>query len=707
MASSSEIFGSHVYDLQTMRKKLPGATFVALKSAVEDGAPIDESHANVIAHSMMEWAVSMGCTHYTHWFQPMTGLTAQKHDAFLDMDANMQPIERFTGAQLIQGEPDASSFPSGGMRSTFEARGYTAWDPSSPVFIMTNGNVPVLCIPSVFFSYTGHALDKKTPLMRSMKALDKAASRALALLSPDRGRLRVQATVGCEQEYFLVDRKLYEKRPDLIMAGRTLLGCRPAKGQQMEDHYFGSIKNRVLEFMNELETRLYRLGVPSKTRHNEVAPHQFETAPFFETANLAADHNQVTMEMIKKVAAEFGLAALLHEKPFADVNGSGKHVNWSMLASNGSNLLEPGHEPHRNLIFLYFLVAVVDAIHQRGSVLRSTIATAGNDHRLGANEAPPAIMSVFLGSHVSGILDKIGTASDFSEQIMESIDLGLAQLPDIKKDPTDRNRTSPFAFTGNKFEFRAVGSGQSISIAVAIINAAVADSLNEMNQALEKLDGKIDEKSVCQVLRPFVERSKAIQFEGNNYSEEWAQEAAKRGLSNLKNTPRALSIWEDADTRAFISGLDVLSEEEMDARYSVRLEHYAKMLLIEASLMLRMIDNYVLPPSFRYQRDVADSVGELEELAGSAGMKAALGQQTQYLEKLAVCIGDALAGRECLETLVDEVSGIEDEKEQALACAEKLFPHMEKARAACDELETLVDAGSWPLPSYHELLFLM
>jgi len=705
MASSSEIFGSDVFDLNTMQSKLPKATFKALRNAIEQGSRLDLSHADVIAHSMMEWAISKGCTHYTHWFQPMTGLTAQKHDAFLTMDKDLRPFEQFSGNQLVQGEPDASSFPSGGMRSTFEARGYTAWDPSSPVFVMSNGNVPFLCIPSVFFSYTGHALDKKTPLMRSMKALDRAASEALRLINAHR-EVKVQATVGCEQEYFLVDRKLYEKRPDLIMAGRTLLGCRPAKGQQMEDHYFGAIKSRVLEFMHDLETRLYRLGVPCKTRHNEVAPHQYETAPIFETANLAADHNQVAMEMIKQVAADHGLAAVLHEKPFADVNGSGKHVNWSMSASDGANLLEPGREPHRNLTFLYFLVAVVNAIHKRGAVLRSTIATPGNDHRLGANEAPPAIMSVFLGSHVSEILDTIETASEFNQQLVESIDLGLSELPELRRDTTDRNRTSPFAFTGNKFEFRAVGSGQSISFAVAIINSAVADSLNQMNAELKKLPQR-DEKSVFQLLRRFIKDSKPVRFEGNNYSEEWAQEAERRGLTNLKNTPTALSVWQDEETRSFVSRLGVLTPEEIDARCHVRLEHYAKMILIEAGLLLRMVDTYVLPPCFRYQRDIASSVSALKDAANAAGLQDAVSSQSKHLARLATGIGACLAHRDALDATLTEINAIDDEKALAFACADRLIPLMEEARRACDALEAVVDSHDWPLPSYHELLFLM
>lgn len=707
MTPTSEIFGSHVLDPAKMKKRLPKATFHALKNAIEKGGKLEINDADVIAQTIMEWAISEGVTHYTHWFHPMTGLTAQKHDAFFGFDSASKPIDRFSGSQLIQSEPDASSFPSGGMRSTFEARGYTAWDPSSPVFIFVNGKVPVLCIPSVFFSYTGQALDKKTPLLRSVKALDKAASNAVELLTGK--RVKVNATVGCEQEYFLVDRRYFEARPDLVMAGRTVIGCRPAKGQQMEDHYFGSIKDRVLAFMQDVETRLYNLGVPCKTRHNEVAPHQFETAPVFETANPAADHNQVTMEVIKKVAREHDLAALLHEKPFAGVNGSGKHLNWSMQTSDGDNLLEPGKEPHRNLIFLYFLTAVVNAIYKWGDLLRSTIANAGNDHRLGANEAPPAIMSVFLGSHVSEILDKIEAAETFSEQTVASIDLGLSELPDIAVDPTDRNRTSPFAFTGNKFEFRALGSNQSISIPSAVLNAAVAGSLNEMNAELEKLSTR-DEKSLFKLLRPYIKENKAIRFEGNNYSEDWTREAEARGLSNLKSTPEALAVWEKEDVRRFIQEIGLMNEAEMDARYAVNLEHYAKIIDIEASLMLRLVEKYVLPPSFRYQAKIAESIRGLSRECGKGsgdGLTASLRSQRGYLHEISQQVGQLIEGRSQLETRLAQVEAIENEKEKAWACARDLVPLMAELRSHCDRLESRIEAKEWRLPGYHELLFIM
>jgi len=703
MANPSEIFGSHVFDLRTMKKRLPKETFKALKSAIENDEKLGLADANTVAHLMMEWALARGATHYTHLFQPMTGLTAEKHDAFFNFDYQFGSIEGFTGKELIQGEPDASSFPSGGMRTTFEARGYTAWDPSSPVYVMINGDVTVLCIPSVFFSYTGHALDKKTPLLRSNKALNREASRALKLL--DGRDVKVEASVGVEQEYFLVDKKYFDQRPDLVMAGRTLLGCPPAKGQQMDDHYFGSIKDRVLSCMEEIETRLYKLGVPCKTRHNEVAPHQFEMAPIFEPANLAADHNQLVMEVIKKVARGRGLAALFHEKPFAGVNGSGKHINWSMQTSDGANLLEPGKEPHRNLVFLYFLVAVLSAVHKRGGVLRSTIASPGNDHRLGANEAPPAIVSVFLGSHLSKILDQILAAEKLTQSVVASIDLGLAQLPEIRVDTTDRNRTSPFAFTGNKFEFRAVGSSQSVSFPITVLNAAVVESLNEMNDELEKI-GQIGEKSILKLLRTYIRRSQPIRFEGNNYSAEWAEEAARRGLPNLKTTPEAFSVWQDPDVRAFVIRTGFLNEQEMDSRYHVRMEHYCNILSIEAVLTLRLVNGHVLPPCFRAQKEVADSISAVKAM-GNAALAESLSNQEEFLADLTSNIGHLLVKRNNLQACLDEVIAMEDEVAKAHAFAQQVAPLMGEVRNYCDQLELVVDAEAWTLPSYHELLFLM
>ncbi|CAM2007017.1 glutamine synthetase III family protein [Acanthopleuribacter pedis] len=700
--TSAEIFGSHVLDLLTFKKRLPKPTYHALRDAIQKGIQLDGASADTIAQAMMEWAVSKGVTHYTHWFQPMTGNSAQKHDAFLSFDANMMPIERFSGNQLIQSEPDASSFPSGGTRTTFEARGYTAWDPSSPVFIQRNRTVSILCIPSVFFTYTGHALDTKTPLLRSINQLNEAAAAALELLTGK--KVSVSATLGCEQEYFLVDRKWHDMRPDLIMAGRTVLGALPAKGQQMEDHYFGAIKGRVLAFMEDLETQLYELGVPAKTRHNEVAPHQFEMAPIFRDANLAADNNQLVMEVARKVAHEHDLSILLHEKPFAGVNGSGKHLNWSMATSDGRNLLEPGKSPQSNITFLYFLVAVVNAIQNRGDLLRATIASAGNDHRLGANEAPPAIMSVFLGSQLTNILDQIEKADGFNEEIVASIDLGLAELPNITVDRTDRNRTSPFAFTGNKFEFRACGSSQSVSFPVSALNAAVTESLLEMNAKLEDV-GQITEKNLFELLRPFISQSKNIRFEGDNYSDEWAAEAEERGLTNLKTTPEALALWQTEEAKAFAKNTGFLTDFELEAVINVRMEQYAKHLDIEAATMLRLIDNFVLPAAIAHQGESAASLSALTEALGEkAAASSAL--QAGRLHCLAETIGNLIDARNKLETELDAVHQLPEEA-HALATAKQVVPLMDKARAQADALETMVDASTWELPTYHELLFLM
>ncbi|MCB1043347.1 MAG: glutamine synthetase III [Acidobacteria bacterium] len=706
MPSLTKIFGSHVFDLRTMKACLSKPTFNALKRAIDGSARLSLEEANEIAHAMMEWAVGLNATHYTHWFQPLTGRTAQKHDAFLTLDEDFTAIERFSGSQLIQSEPDASSFPSGGMRSTFEARGYTAWDPSSPVFVMQRSNVAVLCIPSVFLSYTGHALDKKTPLLRSERVLNQSASESLELLT---GRKpRVFSTVGAEQEYFLVDQEFFNQRPDLIMAGRTLIGCQPPKGQQMEDHYFGTIKDRVLMYMEAVERELYRLGVPCKTRHNEVAPHQFEMAPIFQKANLAADHNQLTMDVMQKVAKEHGLEVLLNEKPFAGVNGSGKHLNWSMQTDEGTNLLEPGSTPHKNLRFLYFLVAAVHAIHKRGDVLRSTIASSGNDHRLGANEAPPAIMSVFLGSHLSGLLDLVESSMDLTSAVISEIDLGLAELPQVVRDTTDRNRTSPFAFTGNKFEFRAVGSSQSVSLPTVILNMAVAESLDEMNAMLETQKDR-SEKSILSVLRHFIKRSKPIRFEGNNYADAWVAEAEKRGLPNLRTTPEALIVWERDDVREFLTRSGVLAEPEIEARMHVKLEGYAKEIDIESSTLLRMVDNHVLPSSFRHQTHVAQSIQALAQATASAGMDAAgvLGSQAAYLDKISSHIARLLASRDELEAKVEAAPSFEHAKESAFYYRNQIVPVMDRVRSDCDSLESLVDANDWALPTYHELLFML
>src|SRR6185436_1764941 len=547
-----------------------------------------------------EWALEKGATHFCHWFQPQTGLTAEKHDAFLTFDDEGHPMERFSGAQLIQSEPDASSFPSGGMRTTFEARGYTAWDPSSPIFIVDGPNGKTLCVPSVFISYHGDALDNKTPLLRSMEHLSEKALGVLRLFGNTEST-RVVPTLGPEQEYFLIDRAFYALRPDLVAAGRTLVGAKPPKGQELEDHYFGSIKDRILAFMQESETELYKLGIPIKTRHNEVAPSQYETAPIFEEANVASDHNQMVMETMNRVARRHNLALLLHEKPFAGINGSGKHCNWSLMDSEGRNLLEPGATPERNLQFLVFLTAVLKGVHRRAGLLRAAIASAGNDHRLGANEAPPAIISVFLGDQLTRVLDAIEKGATGGPSAMERISLGVRKLPEVARDQTDRNRTSPFAFTGNKFEFRAVSSAASISTPIAFLNAALADALGEFEQAIASRTGKgmSVQDAALETVREAVVQTKAVRFEGNNYAAEWVEEARRRGIPNLRTSPEALAELIKPEAREFMARMKVFSEAETEARYHVRMERYVKDVEIEIEALKSIVSAHVLPAAYK------------------------------------------------------------------------------------------------------------
>src|SRR5262245_3433817 len=577
-----ETFGRNTFGPEVMKEKLPRPVYHSLQETVRRGARLDPSIANEVAHAIKEWALSKGASHFCHWFQPQTGLTAEKHDSFLTFDDDGLPLERFSGSQLIQSEPDASSFPSGGMRSTFEARGYTAWDPSSPIFIVEGPNGKTLCVPSVFISYHGDALDNKTPLLRSMDFLSQRALSLLRLLG-DHGATRVVPTLGPEQEYFLIDRAFWALRPDLVAAGRTLVGARPPKGQELEDHYFGSIKDRILAFMQESEHELYKLGIPIKTRHNEVAPSQYETAPIFEEANVASDHNQLVMETMNRVARRHDLALLLHEKPFAGINGSGKHCNWSLQDSRGRNLLDPGSTPESNVQFLLFLVAVLKGVHKRAGLLRAAIASSGNDHRLGANEAPPAIISVFLGEQLTRVLDALEKGEKGGAAAVERISLGIRKLPEVARDNTDRNRTSPFAFTGNKFEFRAVSSGQSISLPVAFLNVAVGEALEELEAALSSRTGKGMSlpDAVLEVVREAVGATKAVRFEGNNYAAEWVDEAQRRGLPNLRNTPEALAELVRPEARTFLARAKVFSEAESDARYHVKLERYLKDIEVE------------------------------------------------------------------------------------------------------------------------------
>src|SRR4051812_20327087 len=611
---TSAYFGINTFGQRQMRDKLPKDVARKLAASIRLGRKLDLEIAPVVAQTIKEWAISRGVTHFTHWFQPQTGLTAEKHDAFLSFDDNQKPMEKFTASQLIQSEPDASSFPSGGLRATWEARGYTAWNPASPVFIVESGTTRTLCIPSVFIGYNGEALDEMTPLLRSSDILSAKAIALLEVLG-DTGVQRVYTTLGAEQEYFLIDRAHFALRPDLVMAGRSLPGAPPPRGQQLEDHYFGGIPERIQACISEVEHELYKLGVPIITRHNEVAPCQFEMAPRFEETDVAVDHNQLVMATLRRVALRHGLQALLHEKPFAGINGSGKHCNWSMSIAadnpeiDGNNLLKPGQTPHQNVRFLVFLAAVLRAVHKHAGLLRSGIGTSGNEHRLGANEAPPAIISVFMGGMLTKVIESIANGRTAANAEQEMIKLGVARLPEIEKDNTDRNRTSPFAFTGNKFEFRAVGSSQSIAFPIVLLNAAVAEAIDEITTSLRaelKKTKKVDD-AVLKVVRPIFKETSPVRFEGNNYSEEWVKEATKRGLPNFRRTPESLAQLMTKQSTKLLTSLNILSEVELESRYHVRLERYIKDMLIELHTLRELVDTFVLPAAFQYAGSLAEA----------------------------------------------------------------------------------------------------
>jgi glutamine synthetase len=693
-AKVAETFGCNTFDLATMRQKLPKASAQSLHETIRRGSKLDPSIANEVAHAVKEWALEKGATHFCHWFQPQTGLTAEKHDAFLTFDDEGMPMERFSGAQLIQSEPDASSFPSGGMRSTFEARGYTAWDPSSPIFIVDGPNGKTLCVPSVFISYHGDALDNKTPLLRSMEVLSERALAILRLFG-DHVSQRVVPTMGPEQEYFLIDRAFYSLRPDLVAAGRTLVGAKPPKGQELEDHYFGSIKDRILAFMQESENELFKLGIPIKTRHNEVAPSQYETAPIFEEANVASDHNQMVMETMNRVARRHNLALLLHEKPFAGINGSGKHCNWSLMDSEGRNLLEPGATPERNLQFLVFLVATLKGVHRRAGLLRAAIASAGNDHRLGANEAPPAIISVFLGDQLTRVLDAIEKGATGGPQAMERISLGVRKLPEVARDNTDRNRTSPFAFTGNKFEFRAVSSAASISTPIAFLNAAVAEALGEFEEAIgsRTAKGMSLQDAVLEVVREAVVSTKAIRFEGNNYASEWVDEARRRGIPNLRTSPEALAELVKPDAKEFMARMKVFSEAETEARYHVRMERYVKDVEIEIEALKSIVSGHVLPAAYK-------QLALLGATGSSRTAKEALSRMDAAIEAVA-------SKGAALQAAAERASGEADLARKSRLLADEIVPAMAALREACDRIEETVADEFWTLPKYSEMLFLV
>ena len=696
---ATEIFGSLTFGEQVQRQRLPKDVFKALRRTVTHGAPLDASAANVIAAAMKDWAIENGATHYTHWFQPLTGITAEKHDGFLSPSSDGRAVSEFSGKELIQGEPDASSFPSGGMRSTFEARGYTAWDPTSAPWLLVTQNGTTLVIPTAFVSWTGDSLDKKTPLLRSQEALSTQAVRILKLFGSKAER--VITTCGPEQEYFLIDRAFYFARPDLINAGRTLFGAKPPKGQELEDQYFGSIPDRVLAYMHDCETELYKVGVPVKTRHNEVAPSQYELAPIFENANVATDHQMMTMETLRRLAPKYGLACLLHEKPFAGVNGSGKHLNWSMGDDQGNNLLNPGDTPHDNIQFLVFCTAVLRAVNKCQGLLRMSIASAGNDHRLGANEAPPAIISVFLGDMLTDIIEQIEKGGAKRTKSGGILDTGVSVLPKLPRDAGDRNRTSPFAFTGNKFEFRAVSGGQSIAFPNIALNVAVTESIDYIATELEaavKGGKKTIEAAVKELLPKIIKENKQIVFNGNGYSEEWRDEAKKRGLLNLTNTVDALPELMKSDNVKMFGKYKVLNARELAARAEINYEIYIKTLNVEGQLMVLMANRYILPAALGFQKDIADSVNAVKAAGGSTKEAAKL------LTKVTGLVDDLQGGAAKLEAALDAHAS--STEKHAKHMRDVVVPAMNALREAGDQLETTMPHGVWPFPTYREMLFI-
>jgi glutamine synthetase len=692
----AKYFGCNVFSEAIMRERLPKNIFKAIKATIDDGEPLDPSIANVVANAMKDWAIEKGATHFCHWFQPMTGMTAEKHDSFISPTSDGRTIMEFSGKELIQGEPDASSFPSGGLRSTFEARGYTAWDCTSPVFVKENGTT-TLYIPSAFCSYNSEALDKKTPLLRSMDALNKQAMRVLKALGNTTSN-RVIATLGAEQEYFLVDRKYAEKRMDLVLTGRTLFGAPPPKGQELEDHYFGALHERIACYMNEVNTELWKLGVSAKTQHNEVAPAQYELAPVFATVNVATDHNQVTMETLQRIALRHGMICLMHEKPFAGVNGSGKHNNWSLVTDDGINLLDPGSTPHDNEQFLIFLCAVIRAVDKYSKLLRSSVAVAGNDHRLGANEAPPAIVSIFLGDQLTDILNQFANGGVKSSKTGGALELGVSTLPPLPMDCTDRNRTSPFAFTGNKFEFRMVGSSQSTSGPNFVLNTAVADVLAEIADELEK--AKDVNKKAQEILKKIAIEHKSIIFNGDNYSNDWVKEAKKRGLPNIGNAVDSLQTMIESDIISLYERHKVLSGEELHARCEILLERYCKQIRIEALTTISMAKRQILPAAIDYSGALASTTSTIIECGVCADA------YKNELDVVCKLIASLQSNIKKLEKVVSTTDDIETIEKQAEAYRDKVIPVMNAVRADADELETVVDAEIWPLPTYVEMLFL-
>ena len=691
-ANVMEIYGSKVFNEHVMKERLPSATYKSLKNTLHKGAPLDIEVANVVASVMKRWAMELGATHYTHWFQPLTGITSEKHDGFVSPVGDGTAIMEFSGKELVRGEPDASSFPSGGLRATCEARGYTAWDPTSYAFVKDD----VLCIPTAFVSYTGEALDKKTPLLRSMNALSNQAVRILKLFGKDVDY--VSTTVGPEQEYFLIKKEDYEARQDLILTGRTLFGAPSAKGQELEEHYFGVIRPEVSAFMKELDEELWKLGVPAKTKHNEVAPCQHELAPIFDTTNVAIDHNLLTMEMMKKLAPKYGLVCLQHEKPFEGVNGSGKHNNWSMSTTH-ENLLDPGDTPMENLQFLVFLAAVIKAVDEYADLLRTSVATPGNDHRLGANEAPPAIISIFVGEELEAVIDAIASDSPYAGPVKMKMDLGVDVLPKFSKDTTDRNRTSPFAFTGNKFEFRMPGSAENLSDANTILNTAVA---KELKGYADELEGAEDFTSAAiALIKRTIRDHRRVIFNGNGYTAEWEEEAARRGLPNKKNTPAALPALIDPKNIQLMEDFGVLTKIEMESRYEVEMEHYSKIINIEALTMLEMARKQLLPAINAYMSEVANTAASKLAVSEAISVRS----ETKTLTRLSTdadAMSDAI---DALQAAVDTAEAMTDESAKAVSFHDDVLPKMDALRAAADDAETICGEDYWPLPSYSKMLY--
>ncbi len=696
--NSIDVFGENVFSMSVMKKRLPKDTYKSLSRTVENFSMLDPEVATVVANAMKDWAIEKGATHYAHVFFPLTGATAEKHDSFLEPDVSGRAIAEFAGSTLIQGEPDASSFPSGGLRQTFEARGYTAWDVTSPAYIMESPNGATLCIPTAFVSWKGEALDKKTPILRSMQALNKQAQRVLKLFGDDSGKI-VSPTCGAEQEYFLIDKNFVSARPDIQVAGRTLFGAPSPKGQQFDDHYFGAITDRVLAFMFEVERELYKLGIPAKTRHNEVAPGQFEVAPVFETANVATDHQQLVMVTLKKFAKKHGMECLLHEKPFAGVNGSGKHCNYSFGNANQGNLLDPGATPHKNAQFLVFCAAIIRGVHKFAKVLRAVVASASNDHRLGANEAPPAIISIFLGEQLADVFEQIQKGGATSSKEAGVMKIGVDALPDLPKDAGDRNRTSPFAFTGNRFEFRAVGSEQSVSGSLVAMNTIFSDSIDYIATELETATGgdlsKLND-AVQYVIKKIMDEHGSIIFNGDNYSDAWHEEAEKRGLPNFKTTPEALPVLLDEDVLEILSRYDVLSNEEVESRYETYLEQYILKVGVESKTVVEMAKTIIYPSAVRYQTELAESCLKMKDLG--------VDYDDSALKETAALIKELKTGIDELESLLTHEE--DDALAEANHCCEKILPSMLNIRETADKLEGVVADDLWALPTYQEMLFI-